>query len=275
MKSVLITLIAFVLFVSCHSLRLPSKKYTQYKIEKSYSNVYNTLTIKLGNPLKCPLRVWIQTSDEELKIRFNKINPILLNSETDTIITFDTNIKPESKITFASLLGNVAKAIKPLKLELPFLKGRQYKVIQGNNTNYTHNTNYSRYAVDFNLKKNDTICSATSGFVVGVIDKYKYGGKGNEWEPYGNFITIYEPNSGIFTQYVHLTENGSLVKIGDRIKKGQAIGLSGMTGQTDVEHLHFNCLIPINSEDGLISIPFEFVGGYKSTELKKEDLIEK
>jgi len=272
MKSILIIL-AF--FVGCQSSKLPNKKYSQYKIEKSYSYADDKLTIKLGNPLKCPLRVWIKTSDKELKIHFDKINPILLNSEIDTIITFETNIKPDSKITFPSRLGNVAKMIKPVKLELPFPKGRKYKVIQGNNTNHTHNTDWSRYAVDFDLKINDTICSATSGFVVGVIDKYKYGGKGNEWKPYGNFITIYEPSSGFFTQYVHLIENGSFVKLGERIERGQPIGLSGITGQTDTEHIHFNCLVPINNNDGLKSVPFEFIEGFKSTELTKGDLIEK
>ena len=66
-----------------------------------------------------------------------------------------------------------------------------------------------------------------------------------------------------------------ILSIGDKVKYGQAIGLSGMTGQTDIEHLHFNCLVPTHSNKGLISIPFEFIGGYKSTELKKGDLIRK
>lgn len=271
MKSILIIL---VFFVGCQSSRLPSEIYSQYKIKKSYSYTNGKLIIKLGNPLKCPLRVWIKTSDEELKINFDKINPVLLNSETDTVITFEKNIKTVNKITFASRLGNVEKKIKPVKLELPFPKGRKYNIIQGNNTNHTHNTDWSRYAVDFNLKINDTICSATSGFVVGVIDKYKYGGKGNEWKPYGNFITIYDPSSGFFTQYVHLTESGSFVKLGESIERGQPIGLSGMTGQTDTAHIHFNCLVPINSNDGLKSVPFEFIEGYKSTELTRGDLIE-
>jgi len=272
MKSILIIL---VFFVSCQSSRLPNEKFSQYKIETSYSYSDGKLIIKLGNPLKCPLRVWIKTSDEKLKIHFNKINPVLLNAVTDTLITFRTNFKPDSKITFPSRLGNTEKEIKPVKLELPFPKGRKYKVIQGNNTNHTHNTNWSRYAVDFNLKINDIICSASSGFVVGVIDKYKYGGKGNKWKPYGNFITVYDPRSGFFIQYVHLIENGSFVKLGEKIEIGQPIGLSGMTGQTDTEHIHFNCLVPINNNDGLKSVPFEFIEGYKSTELSKGDLIEK
>lgn len=99
------------------------------------------------------------------------------------------------------------------------------------------------------------------------------GGIGKEWKTFGNFITIYKPNSGLFIQYVHLAENGSLVEIGDEIQSGQSIALSGDTGQRDIEHLHFNCLIPVNTNDGLKSIPIEFIEGYKSEELKKDDLV--
>jgi murein DD-endopeptidase MepM/ murein hydrolase activator NlpD len=129
--------------------------------------------------------------------------------------------------------------------------------------------------LDFDLKTNDTICSATDGFVVGVVSKYKYGGKGEEWKPFANFSTIYEPSSGVFTQYNHLVENGSLVKVGDKIVRGQKIALSGNTGLSTEEHLHFSCLIPVNSEDGLKSIPIEFVGGIKGINLKKGDELKK
>jgi murein DD-endopeptidase MepM/ murein hydrolase activator NlpD len=160
-----------------------------------------------------------------------------------------------------------------VKLELPFPKNKEYQVLQGNGTNFTHNTDWSRYALDFNLKTNDTICSATDGYVVGIVDKYRFSGPGLEWKPYANFITIYDPNSGVFCQYSHLVQNGSLVKIGDEIKRGQPIALSGNTGQSTVEHLHFSCLIPVNNEDGLKSIPIEFVGGIKGVDLKKGDVL--
>jgi len=39
--------------------------------------------------------------------------------------------------------------------------------------------------------------------------------------------------------------------------------------------LHFNCLVPVNSNDGLKSIPFEFIEGYKSKNLKKNDIVRK
>ena len=66
------------------------------------------------------------------------------------------------------------------------------------------------------------------------------------------------------------------MKIGDSIKRGQPIALSGKTGQTDIEHLHFNCLIPVNDNvDGMKSIPIEFIEGYKSVDLKKNDIVKK
>ena len=275
MKQILLTLISVLIF-GCISSKIPSEKLSQIAFPTpKFIFENNNLEIYLENPVDCPVRVVLESGNQNLNTEFERLGAIEINAKSDTIIRV-LNVYEIDKNTpwkYRWNLGSISKKIKPIKLELPFPNGKRYKVIQGNNTNYTHNTDWSRYAVDFDLKINDTICSATSGFVVGVIDKYKYGGKGNEWKLYGNFITIYEPNSGIFTQYVHLTENGSLVKVGDEVKSGQAIGLSGMTGQTDTEHLHFNCLVPTNSEAGLKSIAFEFLEGYKSTELKKGDLI--
>ena len=56
------------------------------------------------------------------------------------------------------------------------------------------------------------------------------------------FIAIYHTQSGLYTQYVHLNHKGVLVKLGDYVKKGQPIGISGMTGFTTIEHLHFNVI---------------------------------
>ena len=272
----IITFFISVLIFSCVSTKVPSEKFSQIPFnEPKIFQENKNLKIELKNPVESPLRVIFESNNPNLNSEFENLGAVLLKAKSDTIISIEniTEFDQTTWFKYNWYFGDTSKTVEQIKLALPFPKGKQYKIIQGNNTNHTHNTDWSRYAVDFDLKINDTICSATNGFVVGVIDKYKFGGKGNEWKPYGNFITIYEPNSGIFTQYVHLTENGSFVKLGDKIKQGQPIGLSGMTGQTDIEHLHFNCLVPANNKDGLKSIAFEFIGGYKSTELKKGDLI--
>jgi len=157
---------------------------------------------------------------------------------------------------------------------LPFPKNRSYKIIQGYNGSHSHNTDYSRYAIDFSLKIGDTVCSAADGYVVGVIKDYKLAGKTKEWVDYSNYITIYHPQRGVFTQYVHLIKNGSFVKVGDTVTKGQPIGLSGMTGYTTVPHLHFSVLKPDKNE-GLVSTDFEFEEGYKGAELTKNTTVKK
>jgi murein DD-endopeptidase MepM/ murein hydrolase activator NlpD len=55
--------------------------------------------------------------------------------------------------------------------------------------------------------------------------------------------------------YVHLNLNGAIVEVGDKVKVGQPIAISGMTGFTTIPHLH----LVIYKANG-ISIPFYFKG---------------
>ncbi|MEM6722694.1 MAG: M23 family metallopeptidase, partial [Bacteroidota bacterium] len=127
------------------------------------------------------------------------------------------------------------------------------------NGSFSHNHVGSRYALDFDLSVGDTICSAGDGYVIGMIEGYKYGGSNRKWRPYANTITIYHPDQGALTQYAHLIENGAFVEVGDSVRTGQAIGLSGKTGFTSTPHLHFNVFRPKGEK--LISYPCSFKGG--------------
>ena len=259
----------------CQSSNLPTQNYSQYSYYRSASINNGHLEIELANPLYSPLRVWLNSKDTLLQAKLAPLNPLLLKGKSDTTLVFESISKLESGVNISSMLGDPHKEIKEIDLTLPFPEGHTYRIVQGNDTNGTHSTDWSRYAIDFNLKTNDTICAATDGYIVGLIDQYELGGKGDKWRPFGNFITLYEPNSGIYTQYVHFKHKGSLVKMGDKIARGQPIALSGLTGQTDIEHLHFNCLIPTNTEGGLKSVPTQFIEGYKGTDLKKNDRVKK
>ena|GEM_PF-335706 len=266
--------VALMLFVcNCTAIKLPAETYDQYTYQTSYRHVDDQLIIDIENPLYSPLRVWIFNDSSSLQDLFDVANPVEIEAKSDTTLTYNNITEFDQDIRFSSRLGSLSKEIQPVTMEFPFPKNKEYRVLQGNDTDFTHNTDWSRYAIDFDLKTNDIITSASDGYVVGVVDKYEFGGEGPEWKPFANYITVYEPNSGIFIQYVHLLKNGSMVRVGDKIKAGQPIARSGNTGQSTIEHLHFNVLVPENSENGLRSVPIEFVGGANGTDLKKGDLV--
>ena len=79
---------------------------------------------------------------------------------------------------------------------------------------------------DLKTRPNDEIRAAFDGEVV-FSDKYA---------AYGNLIRIKHAN-GLETYYSHNSKN--LVKVGDRVKAGQVIALTGRTGRATTEHLHF------------------------------------
>ena len=272
MKFPLTLIIAFsFFFINCD--QLPDKKLSQFSLQEIGYEVYNdSLIIKFRNPLNCPLRIYAKTTDkiiqEKLKVNF----PVIINSNRDTLLSYRVNkSKDEILINFSATMGNPNASILKKVIQLPFRKGKKYKIIQGYNGSFSHTSKYSKYALDFNLKELDTICAVADGFVVGIIEGYKRSGKSERWRDYSNFITLFHPKMNLYTQYVHLFKNGSLVEIGDYVKSEQAIGLSGKTGQTSIEHLHFNVLKANNS--GLESVQIEFKEGYKGIDLKKGDWV--
>ena len=79
---------------------------------------------------------------------------------------------------------------------------------------------------DIKTKANDNIYAAFDGEVTFSAD----------YHGYGKLIRIQHPN-GLETYYSHNSKN--LVKVGDHVKAGQLIALTGRTGRATTEHLHF------------------------------------
>lgn len=80
--------------------------------------------------------------------------------------------------------------------------------------------------VDIKTRPNDKILAAFSGIVV----------RSGPFFGYGNCIVIRHDN-GLETLYSHQSRN--LVKVGQAVKAGDVIGLTGRTGRATTEHLHF------------------------------------
>ena len=80
--------------------------------------------------------------------------------------------------------------------------------------------------VDLKTKANDTIVAAFAG-------KVRFS---KSYSGYGNVIVIRHA-SGLETLYSHNSKN--FAKVGDWVKAGQAIALTGRTGRATTEHCHF------------------------------------
>ena len=118
---------------------------------------------------------------------------------------------------------------------LPYEEGKTFRVIQGYFSRFTHK---ERAALDFNMKRGTKITAAREGVVVRVKEDGSLGGLKRKYRSHGNNIIIQHPD-GSRAGYWHLQHNGALVNVGDTVRKGQAIALSGKTGYAMTPHLHF------------------------------------
>lgn len=114
----------------------------------------------------------------------------------------------------------------------------------------------------------DTVFAAREGLVVWVVEHNTEGGNDRSLINKANEIII-QHKDGSMAVYTHLDHQGSLVEIGDEVKRGQAIGICGFTGFTTTPHLHFLVrIIDPGGETTAIPIIFEKRPGKKLKEGK-------
>lgn len=135
---------------------------------------------------------------------------------------------------------------------LPYEQGKTFRVIQGYFSHFSHK---ERAALDFNMKRGTKITAARDGIVVRVKEDGNRGGLNKKFRQYGNNIVIQHAD-GSRAGYWHLQKDGALVNVGDTVKKGQLIAISGKTGYAAFPHLHF--LVWKSTSTGWEQIPTRF-----------------
>ncbi|EKS3205931.1 M23 family metallopeptidase [Campylobacter coli] len=99
---------------------------------------------------------------------------------------------------------------------------------------------------DFRAAVGTPIYAANSGIVKIAKDRY-FAGKS----------VVIDHGFGIYSQYYHLSKIE--VKVGQRIKKGDFLGLSGTTGRVSGPHLHFGILAGGKQVD-----PLDFISKFNT-----------
>lgn len=137
---------------------------------------------------------------------------------------------------------------------LPLVCGKSATVTQGNFGSYSHQ-GLSAYAYDFSLGIGTPMTAMADGTVSYVYDKTGpgdpcYDGGGSSCIAYANIVVLQHAD-GTKTHYAHLSK--VLVTKGQKVTRGQKVGLSGSTGYSTGPHAHV-----ARSKDGSQSIKLVF-----------------
>ncbi|MEZ4381238.1 MAG: peptidoglycan DD-metalloendopeptidase family protein [Nannocystaceae bacterium] len=127
----------------------------------------------------------------------------------------------------------------PAGFYIPLTCGTKATITQGNNGQLSHNGS-SAYAFDFGVGIGTPIVAMADATVLFTYDKTGpgdpcYNGGGQECVNYANYVVLLH-GDGTTTAYRHL--NKVEVSVGDTVKSGDTIGLSGTTGWSTGRHLH-------------------------------------
>ncbi len=150
---------------------------------------------------------------------------------------------------------NFYYATNPNELMVPF--AGKFRVTQGWEGGFTHKGPKSRYAIDVSMPVGTPILATKSGRVLDMRMNSNRGGPSPSFRPYANYIRIGH-DDGTMSVYVHLKGFSQKVKVGDSVRQGQVIALSGNTGYTTGPHLHF--ALQTNTGNGIKSIKFKLHG---------------
>ncbi len=173
-----------------------------------------------------------------------------------------TDAKPDEDYVYAL----------PFDEETPRMVGQAFG---GEKTHFSPSTYHS---VDLLMLVGTPVLAAREGTVAKTIQghtTYCYEPKDPALcsDTHGNEVVVLH-DDGTFAVYAHLdsSENGIVVKQGQKVNRKQLLGHSGYTGFTSAPHLHFTVLKATTSER-LRTIPYVFENGAaKDYVPKKNDM---
>ena len=123
----------------------------------------------------------------------------------------------------------------------------------GNARVYNGSLNGYHSGTDFRAKVGTPLISSNDGIVVLVKDRFYSGGS-----------VIIDHGHGVYMCYYHMSSFD--VKVGDRVKKGEVIGLSGVSGRVTGPHLHFSARV-----SGIQVDPLQLIKLLNKNILNKKD----
>jgi len=219
-----------------------TKNYAQINFKTYFEKVDNVNILYIDNNEHCPITYTSTLVLKNYKSSVGNSISVVIPAKTKKFELFKLNrINPKKKTSYKSKnallnLGNhlVEKHDDSYQYQLPFKTGAAFKVGQGYNGTISH---HNEKAIDFTMPVGTKICAIRDGIVVKVVESNYRGCAKKECMKFNNKLIIYH-SDGSFVEYTHIKKNGAIVNVGDTVKAGQEIALSGNTGFSTGPHLH-------------------------------------
>jgi murein DD-endopeptidase MepM/ murein hydrolase activator NlpD len=119
---------------------------------------------------------------------------------------------------------------------LPYRVGHRSQVTRTFDHYTPLNGGVGLYAVDFGMPIGTPVHAARAGVVVAVEERFSDDDRADFHE---NWVMIRHQDETI-GRYIHLTQGGAMVEVGEPVSQGQMVGLSGNSGASSGPHLHFD-----------------------------------
>ena len=136
--------------------------------------------------------------------QIKKLNTILQTTEPDAVWQLTPFVPPTEETRRTSF----------------FADRREYRYTSGSSSTSLH------YGIDYGVPEGSIVTSCADGLVVLAETRVSTG-----WS------VVVEHLPGLYSLYYHMSELN--VKEGDKVKRGQLLGLSGSTGLATGPHLHW------------------------------------
>jgi murein DD-endopeptidase MepM/ murein hydrolase activator NlpD len=213
----------------------------KHKVKIYFEQIGNGYNIYADNDEFCPVSIKIDFSVTNLNIDGGNNNVYVVNAKVKkhllTSLKISKNVKAyKFSYKYWTNYGkhNNNEYDKDYIYNLPFKTSNKFKLFQGYNGTISHQ---NKNSLDFTMPVGTEIMAIREGVVIKVVEKNNKNCGKEECKKYNNLIIIYH-SDGTFAEYTHIKLNGSKVKVGDQVSKGQLIGYSGNVGWSTGPHLH-------------------------------------
>ena len=117
------------------------------------------------------------------------------------------------------------------------------------------NKNYRAYGKEIHAVADGVVTSTKDGIPQNIPNKPPV--VPITLETVGGNNVIMEIGDGLYAFYAHLQPGSLRVKVGDKVRRGQVLGLLGNSGNSSEPHLHFH-ICNANSELACEGLPYAF-----------------